>query len=186
MVAPDQLIDWTRRGPPATFFGDGVAAHASLADPFCADLGARLVAAGKALGQTVHAGGAYVGIDGPHFSTRAESAIYRSWGATVIGMTAAAEAKLAREAEMAYGLLATVTDYDVWHASEEDVTTALIMERVQQNVEVARKVVWAVLEGLPANWENPVRGSMTGAVVTAKAKMPAQRREDLGPILGDQ
>ena len=184
MVAPDQLIDWTRRGPPATFFGEGVVAHASLADPFCADLGARLVAAGRALGQTVHAGGAYVCIDGPQFSTRAESAIYRSWGASVIGMTAAAEAKLAGEAEMAYGLLATVTDYDVWHASEEDVSTGLILERLRQNVAVAREVVWAVLEGLPADWESPRRGSMAGAVVTAAAQMPASRRAALGPILG--
>ena len=160
MVVPDQIIDRTRAGRPTTFFGDGIVVHVGFADPFCADLSGRLVAAAKAIGQPVHAGGAYIAMEGPLFSTRAESKLYRSWDASIIGMTAVPEAKLAREAELAYAMLATATDYDVWHESEADVTAAAVAEIVAQNVASAQRIVAAVARDLPADWVSSAEGAL--------------------------
>ena len=183
MVVPDQIIDRTRHTRPTSFFGDGIVAHVGFADPFCPDLSARLTQAGRALGQTVHRGGTYICMEGPLFSTRAESRIYRSWEASIIGMTAIPEAKLAREAEIAYAMLATATDYDVWHESEEDVTAALVVERLQQNVATAKQIVSQVISDLPADWESTARGALASAIVTDPAKIPAETRQRLAPIL---
>ena len=183
MVVPDQIIDRTRHTRPTSFFGDGIVAHVGFADPFCPDLSARLSQAGRTLGQTVHSGGAYICMEGPLFSTRAESRIYRSWDASIIGMTAIPEAKLAREAEIAYTMLATATDYDVWHESEEDVTAAMVVERLQQNVDAAKRIVAQVIADLPADWESTARGALASAIITDHVKIPAETRQRLAPIL---
>ena len=133
MVVPDQIIDRTR-GRVSTFFGDGVAAHVGFADPFCPELRRALVETARNRPVTVHDGGVYVVMEGPQFSTRAESNLYRSWGASIIGMTALPEAKLAREAEICYATLALVTDYDVWHQSEAEVSVDLVVANLMKNV----------------------------------------------------
>ena len=139
LVVPDQIIDRTRERP-STFFGDGLVAHVGFADPFCPAL--RQQAINAASGETdVHEGGTYVVMEGPQFSTRAESEMHRSWGASVIGMTALPEAKLAREAELCYATLAFVTDYDVWHEAEEDVSVELVVQNLMQNVQTAQTIV---------------------------------------------
>ncbi|MEE9277626.1 MAG: S-methyl-5'-thioadenosine phosphorylase [Dehalococcoidia bacterium] len=184
MVVPDQIIDRTNHTRSTSFFGDGIVAHVGFADPFCTDLSRRLVEAGRAQGKTVHAGGAYLSMEGPLFSTRAESQLYRSWGAAIIGMTAIPEAKLAREAEMAYAMLATATDYDVWHATEEDVSADLVLERLAQNVETAREIVGTVLRTLPAGWESTAKGALENAIVTDPARIPGRVKRDLAPIIG--
>ncbi|MDE2640128.1 MAG: S-methyl-5'-thioadenosine phosphorylase [Chloroflexota bacterium] len=185
MVAPDQIIDRTRHTRPTTFFGDGIVAHVGFADPFCADLSARLVAAGASLGVLVHAGGTYIAIEGPLFSTRAESRLYRAWGGSIIGMTALPEAKLAREAEIAYGMLATATDYDVWHESEADVSVEVVLARLRENVAAAQRIVAETIRALPADWTSTARGALRHAIVTDPARIPARARADLAPIIGE-
>ena len=184
MVAPDQIIDQTRHDRPTTFFGDGIVAHVGFAEPFCADLSARLVAAGRAVGATVHAGGTYVAIEGPLFSTRAESRLYRSWGGSIIGMTAIPEAKLAREAEISYAMLATATDYDVWHETEADVAVEVVLSRLRENVATARAIVSATIRDLPDDWRRTARGALQSAIVTNPAAIPARVRRDLAVIIG--
>lgn len=177
MVVPDQIIDRTRGGRPTTFFGDGIVVHVGFADPFCADLSARLVESAGRVGQTVHAGGAYIAMEGPLFSTRAESHTYRSWDASIIGMTAVPEAKLAREAEIAYAMLATATDYDVWHESEADVSAAAVAEIVAQNVQSAQRIVADVALNLPADWRSTAEGALFGAIMTDPRRIPAETLE---------
>jgi len=183
MVVPDQIIDRTRGDRPLSFFGGGVVAHVGFADPFCADLSARLCEAGAAQGKTIHRGGAYVCIEGPLFSTRAESRLYRSWDAAIIGMTAIPEAKLAREAEIAYAMLATATDYDVWHESEADVTADMVIQTLLRNVETAKEIVSAVIRDLPPDWVSTAHGALTNAIVTDPARIPLKLRHDLAPLL---
>ena len=185
MVVPDQIIDRTLSDRPVSFFGGGIVAHVGFADPFCADLSARLVETGAALGKTMHAGGAYISMEGPLFSTRAESHLYRSWGASIIGMTAIPEAKLAREAEMAYAMLATATDYDVWHESEEDVSADAVVQTLLKNVDTAKQIVSQVIEELPADWLSSAKGALAMAIVTDPSKIPLKLRHDLAPIIGD-
>ena len=184
MVVPDQIIDRTRHNRPTTFFGGGIVAHVGFADPFCADLSGRLVAAGAVTGASVHAGGTYVAMEGPLFSTRAESRMYRSWGGSIIGMTAVPEAKLAREAEIAYAMLATATDYDVWHESEADVSVEVVLARLRENVTAARAIVAETVRGLPSDWSSTARGALQYAIVTDPAEIPDQVRADLAPIIG--
>lgn len=184
MVVPDQIIDRTLHDRPTTFFGGGIVAHVGFADPFCPDLSARIVAAGRAQGKTMHAGGAYVCTEGPLFSTRAESRIYRSWDAVIIGMTAIPEAKLAREAEISYAMLATATDYDVWHETEEDVSAEMVLSRLKQNVATAKAIVADVAQGLPEDWRSTARGALANAIMTPAALVPAKVKEDLAPIIG--
>ncbi len=184
LVAPDQIIDCTRGLRPSTFFSNGLVAHVGFADPFCADLSARLVAAGRALGQTVHGGGTYVCMEGPAFSTRAESRLYRSWGASVIGMTAIPEAKLAREAEIAYAMLAIATDYDVWHESAEDVSAALVVARLHESVATARQIVSNVIRDLPRDWTSTAAGALATAIQSDPVLIPDSMKRDLAPIIG--
>lgn len=185
LVVPDQIIDRTRHQRPTTFFGGGIVAHVGFADPFCADLSARLQAAGVAVSAPMHAGGTYIAMEGPLFSTRAESELYRSWGGAIIGMTAVPEAKLAREAEIAYAMLASTTDYDVWHASEADVSVEVILTRLRENVATAQRIVDGLLADLPAGWTSSAHGALRNAIVTEPARIPATVRAKLAPIIGE-
>ncbi len=184
MVVPDQIIDRTRHTRPTSFFGNGIVAHVGFADPFCPDLSERLAAGGEARGQRLHRGGCYVCIEGPLFSTRAESHLYRSWGASIIGMTVIPEAKLAREAEIAYAMLATATDYDVWRDGEEDVSADMVVRNLLANVESAQQIVADVIAGLPAGWRSTARGALAAAIVTERERIPEQTKRDLAPIIG--
>ncbi|MCI0528964.1 MAG: S-methyl-5'-thioadenosine phosphorylase, partial [Nitrospira sp.] len=148
MVVPHQFYDHTRRRI-STFFGEGVVAHVSFADPVCVELAQSIRLAGLVRGVTLHEGGTYLCIEGPQFSTRGESHIYRQWGVDVIGMTNVTEAKLAREAEICYATLALVTDYDCWHQGEEDVTAEAVVAILQKNVEMAKKVVRQCVLSVP-------------------------------------
>ena len=177
MVVPDQIIDRTRGERPVTFFGDGIVVHVGFADPFCADLSTRLAQSAQRVGRTVHEGGAYIAMEGPLFSTRAESHLYRSWGASIIGMTAVPEAKLAREAEIAYAMLATATDYDVWHESEADVTAATVAQIVAQNVRSAQQIIADLAEHLPDDWTSTAEGALFGAIMTDPKRIPAETLE---------
>ncbi len=182
LVVPDQVIDRTR-GRPCSFFGEGLVAHIAFADPFCPALRDVLVDSARAAGATVHRGGTYVVMEGPAFSTRAESNLYRAWGADVIGMTALPEAKLAREAEMCYGILACATDYDVWHDAHADVTAEMIVANLRKNVEVSQQAVRLALSRLPAERTCPCASALRDAQVTPMELVPAQTLERLGPII---
>ena len=181
-VVPDQIIDRTR-GRASTFFGEGLVAHIGFADPFCPDLSTRLAAAGEEAGAVTHRGGTMMVIEGPAFSTRAESELYRSWGAHVIGMTALPEARLAREAELCYSSLCLVTDYDVWHEHEQDVTANLILANLRQNVELARKIVGATVAGLSDERECECGDALGSALVTAPERVPVETRRRLAALL---
>ena len=166
-VAVDQLIDRTR-GRAGSFFGEGLVAHVGLADPCCPRLSALAADAAEAAGGTVHRGGCYIAIDGPQFSTRAESALYRQWGAAVIGMTAMPEARLAREAELPYALLGMVTDYDCWRDGTADVDAANVFAVMQANAALAREAVRALIAALPeTRVASPIDTALDGAIVTA-------------------
>jgi len=182
MVVPDQLIDRTR-GRPSTFFGEGLVAHVAFGDPFCPDLRAVLASSTRETGAVLHNGGNYVVIEGPAFSTRAESNLYRTWGADIIGMTALPEAKLAREAEICYAVLACSTDYDCWHDTHEDVTAEMIVANLLKNVEVSRQAVRLALGGLPAERKCPCRHALRDAIVTPLELVPEATLGRLAPLL---
>jgi 5'-methylthioadenosine phosphorylase len=183
-VVPDQLIDRTI-GRPSTFFGDGMVAHVGFADPYCPRLSRLIGDATAAEGVTVHRGGTCVVIEGPAFSTRAESELYRSWGASIIGMTALPEAKLAREAELCYVSLSFVTDYDVWHEHEDDVSADLVMANLRQNVSHGQAIVSRAIRGLEANSKVACgcQDALAGALVTGAAHVPAATRRRLDALL---
>ncbi len=178
VVIPDQLIDRTRDRPSTFFDEPGLVVHVGLADPMCAQVRSVLAEAVAGAGGNVHRGGAYVCIEGPQFSTRAESELYRSWGVDVIGMTALPEARLAREAELCYAVMAMVTDYDVWHESEEPVTAAMVVRNLMANAELALRAVRAAI---PAVVRQP-RGCECGAalatgIITAPEAIDPQARK---------
>jgi len=184
IVVPDQFFDRTRHRPD-TFFGDGLVAHVSLADPVCPEMVALAGEAAREAGATVHVGGTYLCMEGPQFSTRAESHIYRSWGVDVIGMTNLQEARMAREAEICYTTLAMVTDYDCWHEEEEAAHTASILEVLRQNVKTGQQVVANLIAKLPERaTDHPCATALAGAIITDPAKIPAATRERLAPIVG--
>ncbi len=166
-VVVDQFIDMTK-GRTSTFFGDGLVAHVAFADPVCADLAAALASAADRAGANVHRGGTYVCIEGPQFSTRAESLLYRSWGVSVIGMTAMPEAKLAREAELPYALLALATDYDCWHQAEEDVTIEAVLKVMRENVARARRALGELAPALPDPANSRATGALASALMTSR------------------
>jgi 5'-methylthioadenosine phosphorylase len=182
MVIPDQLIDRTR-GRESTFFGDGVVAHIGFADPFCPALRDTLSTCTREAGATVHDNGALVVIEGPAFSTRAESNLYRVWGASIIGMTALPEAKLAREAEICYGVLACSTDYDVWHETEGDVTAEMIVANLLRNVEVSRRAVRLALARLPDARVCGCQDALGDAIITPMDQVPEETKRRLAPII---
>jgi len=186
LVLVDQFIDRTRgRTTESTFFGDGCVAHAHFADPVWEPLRQLALQAARAAGATAHDGGTYVCMEGPLFSTRAESRLYRSWGATVIGMTNLQEAKLAREAEIAYTTVALVTDYDCWHESEADVDVSAVLAVIRQNVDLARRVVVELARRI-ASAPEPIRdaGSMRHAVMTHRDAISADARRRRPLLIG--
>jgi 5'-methylthioadenosine phosphorylase len=183
VVLPDQFIDWTRQRR-STFFGDGIAAHVSIARPVCEPLLDQLAQAVRDNGATLHRGGTYICIEGPQFSTLAESNLYRSWGVDVIGMTNATEVRLAREAELCYVTMAMVTDYDCWHQEEEAVTVDAVIARLNQNATTAQDVVARVAAGLAD--ERPCRcgSALDNAILTDRKKIGPQVRERLDLLVG--
>ena len=183
VVIIDQLIDRTK-GRTSTFFGDGVVGHVPFGDPISPDLAAVLDQAARDAGATVHSGGTYVCMEGPAFSTRAESELYRSWGASVIGMTNLPEAKLAREAEIAYATVALATDYDCWHPDHDNVDVAAVIQTLQANVALAKEIVKIAAGRIPTEPDPHVEGASKYAVMTAPDLIPADRREALQPIVG--
>ncbi|MCL4473975.1 MAG: S-methyl-5'-thioadenosine phosphorylase [Actinobacteria bacterium] len=183
MVIPDQFIDRTRQRR-STFFGDGCVAHISFADPVCGALTRVVAEAARAAGATVHEGGTYVCMEGPQFSTRAESLVYRSWGVDVIGMTNLQEAKLAREAEICYATVALATDYDCWYEGEEDVTIQQVIETVGKNVAMAKKIVEESVPRIPETRGCGCASAMQYGVMTAPEAIPAATKEKLKDIIG--
>lgn len=184
IVVPDQFFDRTRHRID-TFFGNGLVAHVSLADPVALDMIDPAVAACRAAGATVHRGGTYLCMEGPQFSTRAESRIYRQWGVDVIGMTNLQEARLAREAEISYLTLAMVTDYDCWHEEEKDAHTADILAVLHQNVATAQRVVADLVGRLgPRAADDPCANALAGALVTPRDLVPAETLRALAPLIG--
>ena len=182
LVIPDQIIDRTK-GRPATFFGDGVVAHVGFADPFCPELSSVAFSAADSEGVRAHQGGVYLVIEGPQFSTRAESAMYRSWGASVIGMTALPEAKLAREAEMCYATLAFVTDYDVWRQGEDEVSVEMIVGNLMRNAEVAQRIIARIAEAVPPRRGCACGSALKDAIITDADSIPAEARKRLGILV---
>ncbi|MCS6915372.1 MAG: S-methyl-5'-thioadenosine phosphorylase [Myxococcales bacterium] len=185
IVLPDQFIDRTR-ARRSTFFGDGVVAHISFADPVCPVLHALLRRAAEAAGATVHPQGSYIVIDGPAFSTRAESHMYRAWGADVVGMTNLPEARLAREAELCYATVALSTDYDCWHAGAEDVTAEAVVAILRQNVALAQSIV---AEAIRRIGQLPPRtcvceSALRQAIMTAPERIPVATYERLRLLIG--
>jgi 5'-methylthioadenosine phosphorylase len=183
IVVPDQFFDRTRQRR-STFFGDGCVAHISFADPVCGSLSRLLAEAGRDAGATIHEGGTYVCMEGPQFSTRAESLVYRSWGASVIGMTNLQEAKLAREAEICYAVMALSTDYDCWYEGEEAVTIQQVIETANRNVGTAKKIIETVIPRIPEEQSCGCASAMEYGVMTAPDAIPAETREKLKDIIG--
>ena len=183
LVVPSQFFDATRRRV-STFFGDGIVAHVGMADPVCPALADALEKAGRATGATVHRGGAYICIEGPQFSTKAESRIYRDWGVDVIGMTNMPEAKLAREAELCYATLALVTDYDVWHDSHETVSVEAVIQNLLRNVARAKDVLRRVIPAIGPPRTCTCPDLLRNAVITAPAAFPLATRRRLELLIG--
>ena len=182
-VIPDQFFDRTR-GRISTFFSDGVVAHISFADPVCGQLAGTVHKAAQETGIRSKLGGTYLCMEGPAFSTRAESNVYRSWGMDVIGMTNLQEAKLAREAEMCYATVAMVTDYDCWHEAHDAVTVDQIISTLKQNTENARKLVPQVIRMLPEERDCKCGSALKHAIITDRAAIPAEAKQRLALILG--
>ena len=181
-VVPDQLYDHTKNRM-STFFGSGVTAHISFAHPFCSILGDVLYNAATAVGETVHNGGTYICMEGPAFSTQAESNVYRAFGFDVIGMTAAQEAKLAREAEICYAVLACSTDYDCWHPDHEQVTTEMILENVRANVEASKRSVRTAVANIPEERSCTCATALQSALATHPDMIPPEKRHTLRLLL---
>lgn len=182
ILVPDQFFDRTRHRVD-TFFGKGLVAHVSFADPVCPSLRPLFFDASKQAGARAHDGGTYLCIEGPQFSTRAESEIYRQWGVDVIGMTNLQEAKLAREAEICYATLAMVTDYDCWHEDEEDVSGHAVMEVLQQNAATAQDVVRRIIRRLPIERDCGCSTALQSALITEPSAIPQKTRSDLALLV---
>ena len=183
LVIPDQFVDRTR-GRVSTFFGRGLVAHVGFAHPFCAILSGVALAAARSSSATVHEGGTYVCMEGPQFSTLAESRLYRSWGMDIIGMTNLQEAKLAREAEICYTTIALVTDYDCWHPEHDQVTVEMIIANLTQNAKTAQAVIAAAVGELPFERTCECAGALKHAIITRPDAIPAATRERLAPLVG--
>ncbi len=184
IVLPSQFFDRTSQGPQHTFFGCGIVAHVAFADPICAGLQELLFNAGTELGHTVHRGGTYVNMDGPAFSTRAESEVHRRLGFDVIGMTNLGEARLAREAEIALATMAMITDYDCWKTDEAHVTADAVVAHLHANATAAKAILARVIPQIPLVADWPEHRSLDGAMVTDRTLWPPAMVEKLRPILG--
>ena len=183
MVIPNQFIDRTV-GRPNTFFSNGIVCHISFADPVCPVLSQILVLSGQGAGATVHQEGTYLCIEGPQFSTRAESNLYRTWGVDVIGMTNLPEAKLAREAEICYATIAFATDYDCWHQEASDVSIGEILRILAQSTKIAKSTIRTAVKHLPGKRECICATALQHALVTSKKLIPEKTKKDLEPIIG--
>lgn len=183
LAVPDQIIDRTR-SRVNSFFGEGIVVHAAFADPFCPVLSSLLYLGAEGVGAKVHKGGTYVAMEGPLFSTRAESDLYRSWGASVIGMTALPEAKLAREAEICYAILACITDYDCWHPGHASVTIEMVIKNLLHNVATAKKVLRKVVPAIPERRDCACATALKDAIITAPDLIPASVKSELGLLIG--
>ena len=183
IVVPDQFFDRTK-GRISTFFGHGLVAHIAFAHPVCPDLSTIAADSATAAGVTVHRGGTYVNMEGPQFSTLAESNLYRSWGMDVIGMTNLQEAKLAREAEICYATLALVTDYDCWHPDHDSVTVDLIIANLMQNAATAQKTIADAVETIAGARTCACKDALATAIITQQPLWPEQTKKDLAPIIG--
>jgi 5'-methylthioadenosine phosphorylase len=183
IVIPDQFIDRTK-GRISTFFGRGLVAHVGFAHPFCRVLSGIAFASGKRANATIHNGGTYVCMEGPQFSTLAESRLYRSWGADIIGMTNLQEAKLAREAEICYTTIALVTDYDCWHPDHDSVTVDMIIANLTQNAKTAQHIIAGAVDALPYERSCECASALKYALITRPDAIPAQTRQDLAPLVG--
>jgi 5'-methylthioadenosine phosphorylase len=178
IVVPDQLFDHTK-GRERTFFGEGFVAHVSVADPFCKDFNTLISDGVAEAGGIVHRGGEYITIEGPRFSTRAESNTFRAWNMSIIGMTTSPEAFLAREAELCYGVMAHVTDYDVWHVSEEPVTVEMVIRILKANSELAQRSIAQLVASLPETRECECGTALRDALITQKDRIPKETRKRL-------
>jgi 5'-methylthioadenosine phosphorylase len=183
IVVPDQFIDRTR-GRVSTFFGRGLVAHVAFAHPVCGTLAEVAARAGDRVGATVHRGGTYVCMEGPQFSTLAESRLYRSWGADVIGMTNLQEAKLAREAEMCYATIALVTDYDCWHPDHDAVTVDMVIATLVENARTAKQLIAEAVEAVPADRSCACARALESAIITRPEAIPESVKRELAPIIG--
>ncbi|MBI2917014.1 MAG: S-methyl-5'-thioadenosine phosphorylase [Chloroflexi bacterium] len=183
LVIPDQVIDRTK-SRANTFFGRGIVAHLVFADPFCPVLSDILYRASVEAGATVHLGGTCVCMEGPLFSTRAESHLYRSWGASIIGMTALPEAKLAREAEICYASLACATDYDCWHQAHESVTIEMVIANLQANVATSKHVLRSVADSLPDHRACDCATALQDAIITDPKLIPPDVKQKLSLLIG--
>jgi len=183
LVIPDQFFDRTR-GRVSTFFGRGLVAHVGFAHPFCRPLSDIAFASATDAGATVHKGGTYICMEGPHFSTLAESKLYRSWGMDIIGMTNLQEAKLAREAEICYTTIALVTDYDCWHPDHDQVTVEMVVANLLQNARMAQQVIAGAVAALPFERTCECATSLKYAIITRPDAVPPTTRRELAPIVG--
>lgn len=184
IVIPDQFVDRTKGVRRDTFFGDGIVAHAGFADPVCHLLSETLYNAARSAGATVHKGGSYICMEGPAFSTRAESFMYLGLGASVIGMTNLTEAKLAREAEICYGIIALSTDYDCWHDSHDDVTVEAILAIIHQNVAMAKTIIRHAVSDMNYERSCACPTAMQYAIITDRSVIPAETKKKLDRIVG--
>ena len=178
IVIPDQIFDHSH-GRERSFFGSGFVAHIGVADPFCSDLSKQTYDAVKLTNATVHNGGALITITGPRFSTKAESHAFRSWGMSIIGMTASPEAFLAREAEICYATMAHVTDYDVWHVSAEPVTVEMVIRTLNQNTQIAQEAIRNLARSLSAKRDCDCENALASALITNPSVVPAETRQKL-------
>jgi 5'-methylthioadenosine phosphorylase len=183
-VIADQFVDRTNQARKMTFFGKGIVAHIVFAHPVCEELAQIVYEAGKSLNLTMHKGGTYINMEGPAFSTLAESKLYRSWGMDIIGMTNMAEAKLAREAQICYSTLAAVTDYDCWHPQHESVTIDMVIGNLQNNIENAKKILGTVIKNLPEERNCPCKDALKYAIITNRKLIPEKVKKDLNIIIG--
>jgi 5'-methylthioadenosine phosphorylase len=183
LLIPDQFIDRTSQRAN-TFFGDGIVAHIQFAEPVCSNLSRVLYESAKEAGASVHPRGTYVVMEGPAFSTRAESRLHRSWDADVIGMTALPEAKLAREAEMCYAVIACATDYDSWHESKEVVSVDMILKTLHDNVEISKRIIKLAVGKIGDKRKCACASAMENAIVTDFKVIPEKRKQELAPIIG--
>ncbi|MCS7206762.1 MAG: S-methyl-5'-thioadenosine phosphorylase [Dehalococcoidia bacterium] len=183
LVVPDQVLDRTQ-GRPSTFFDGGPVVHIAFADPFCPVLSQVVAQGAQATGARVHRGGTYLCIEGPAFSTKAESHLYRSWGADIIGMTALPEAKLAREAEMCYAILAIVTDYDVWHPTHAQVSVEVVVQNLRKGTATAQSALRRILPAIPQERACPCASALQNAIVTDPRFIPVEVRRRLAPLIG--
>lgn len=184
IVVPDQVFDFTRGTRARTFFGEGMVAHIGTAEPFCPNLSAQIFTAVQTVGGTVHQGGTFITIEGPRFSTKAESNLFRTWGMSIIGMTASPECFLAREAELCYGVMAHVTDYDVWHTSEAPVTVEMVIRTLLGNTALAQEAVAYLAQNVTSERSCSCANALSDAILTPKELIPPETRQKLDLLAG--